>query len=222
LKSANQIPRKGYHLKNSGRRYPTSAVLIPVAKPKVGEPCLLSQFEVTALLHETGHALHNIVSDTQYGLLHGTGVTRDFVEVHAMVVERFLTLPKLLRQMSCHYSHLKPEYTKAWQENVKDLPPKKLSDDLIAACLKNIKDFNFGRSYANVALCHFDMAVHNPETHESLEKMNMAETFNQIERDVKLLHGPQNLGGTLDWGCAFAHFKHLSGEYDAQYYTYLR
>jgi metallopeptidase MepB len=180
---------------------------------------------VLTLLHETGHALHNLVSETQYGLLHGTGVTRDFVEVHAMVVEKFMTIPRLLRKMSCHYSHLSSVYAKGWREEAggaSGLPERELPDHLIAASLQRSKDFSLFRSCANVASCLFDMAVHNPQSHEALEKMNLAETFNRIHRDTRLLHGPEDLGGTLDWGCAFAHFRHLSGEYDAQYYTYLR
>jgi metallopeptidase MepB len=169
--------------------------------------------------------LHNLVSESQYGLLHGTGVTRDFVEVHAMVIEKFMTIPRLLRKMSCHYSHLSPKYAKVWREEAGDasgLLERELPKQLIVASLQKSKDFNLSRSYANVASCLFDMAVHNPESREVLERMNFAETFNRIHRDARLLHGPEDLGGTLDWGCAFVHFRHLSGEYDAQYYTYLR
>jgi metallopeptidase MepB len=180
---------------------------------------------VLQLLHETGHALHNLVSETQYGLLHGTGVTRDFVEVHAMVIEKFITVPRLLRKISCHYSHLSPEYEKVWREKAGDsasLPERPLPEKLIVVSLQGSKDLNFSRSYANIASCLFDMAVHNPESHEALERMALAETFNRIDRDVRLLHGPEDLGGTLDWGCAFTHFSHLTGEYDSQYYTYIR
>jgi metallopeptidase MepB len=169
--------------------------------------------------------MHNLVSETEYGQLHGTGVTKDFVEVHATVLEKLLTIPSLLRRISCHYSHLSPEYAKEWHEKVGEdieLPAKDIPDELVAASLKKSKDFSFFRSYANLASSLFDMAVHHPESHDALERMNIVETFNRIHSEVRLLHGPEDLGGTRDWGCAFVHFKHISGSYDAQYYTYLR
>jgi metallopeptidase MepB len=199
-------------------------VLLSVDKPPKGKPCLLTQFDVLALLHETGHALHNLVSETQYGLLHGTGVSRDFVEIHATVLEKLLTIPSLLRRISCHYSHLSPEYAKVWREDggTVELPKPDIPDDLIATSLKKSKEFSLFRSYANLASSLFDMAVHHPESHAALENMNLAETFNRIRREVRLLHGPEDLGDTPDWGCAFVYFRHISGSYDAQYYTYLR
>jgi metallopeptidase MepB len=207
------------------RRYPTSAVLLSVDKPSKGKPCLLSQFEVLSLLHETGHALHNLVSETQYGLLHGTGVTRDFVEVHATVLEKLMTIPSLLRRISCHYAHLSPDYEAVWRGGsgkLSKMPEKEIPKELVVASLKKSKDFSLFRSYANLASSSFDMAVHNVQSHKEIEKMNLAETFNRIHQDTRLLHGPEALGETLDWGCAWAHSRHLSGSYDAQYYTYLR
>jgi len=200
-------------------------VLLSVDKPTKGKACLLTQFDVLSLLHETGHPLHNLVSETQFGVLHGTGVARDFVEVHATVLEKFMTIPRFLRQMSCHYAHLSPEHEKAWRKTAGDsvqLPYQEIPDHLISTILEKSKDFSLFRSYANLAASFFDMAVHNPESHETLEKINLAGTFNRIHRDIRLLHGPEALGGTLDWGCAYAQFRHLSSSYDAQYYTYLR
>jgi metallopeptidase MepB len=168
------------------------------------------------------------VSETRYGSLHGTGVARDFVEVHATVLEGFMTVPRLLRRMSCHYAHLSPEYAQTWREGGMEpsvespLPEREIPEQLICASLEKSIDFSLFRSYANLASSLFDMAVHNATSHEDLEKMNLAEIFNRIRKDVRLLHGPEALGESLDWGCAYAHSRHLSGSYDAQCYTYLR
>jgi metallopeptidase MepB len=194
-------------------------------KPSEGEPCLLSQFDVLALLHETGHALHNLVSETEYGLLHGTGVSTDFVEVHATVLEKLMTIPWVLRRISCHYAHLSLKYEDMWRAVNKcslDLPERAIPNDLINASLQKSKDFSQSRSYANLASSFFDMAVHNPESHGALEAMNLADTFNQIHRRVRLLHGPEDLGEGFNWGYAYAQSRHLSGSKAAQYYTYLR
>jgi metallopeptidase MepB len=130
--------------------------------------------------------------------------------------------------MSCHYAHLSQEYAQTWREGRVEssvetlLPEREIPERLICASLEKSKDFSLFRSYANLASSLFDMAVHNAKSHEDLEKMNLAETFNRIRKDVRLLHGPETLGESLDWGCSYAHSRHLSGSYDAQYYTYLR
>jgi hypothetical protein len=61
----------------------------------------------------------------------------------------------------------------------------------------------------------FDMVVHHPESLEALENMNLAETYICIDRETKLLHGPEYLRGRIDVGHGFKHFKRLSGEYVA-------
>lgn len=177
--------RRDFSQGDGMRRYPTSAVLFSVDKPSKGKPCLLSQFEVLSLLHETGHALHNLVSETQHGLLHGTEVARDFVEVQATVLEKLMTIPSLLRRMSCHYAHLSPELERAWREGSGELskmPEREIPEELVVASLQKSKDFSLFRTYANLASSLFDMAIHNVQSHEEIEKMNLAETFDEYTR----------------------------------------
>ncbi len=54
-----------------------------------GEPVLLSHEEVTILYHEFGHALHGLLSTTQYPLLSGTATPRDFVELPSQIMENW-------------------------------------------------------------------------------------------------------------------------------------
>ena len=49
------------------------------SKPAPGEPALLSFRDVTTMFHEFGHALHGMLADTEYPILSGTAVPRDFV-----------------------------------------------------------------------------------------------------------------------------------------------
>src|SRR5207302_6470197 len=49
-------------------------------KPAQGEPALISFSDVITMFHEFGHALHGMFAATEYPVLSGTSVARDFVE----------------------------------------------------------------------------------------------------------------------------------------------
>jgi thimet oligopeptidase len=56
----------------------------------------LTHSEVETLLHELGHALHNIFSTTRYGLHGGTAVEMDFVEAPSQMYEEWARRPETL------------------------------------------------------------------------------------------------------------------------------
>jgi metallopeptidase MepB len=191
---------------------------------------LLKLNDILAILHETGHALHNLLSQTQYGLLHGTGVCRDFVEIPSTVVEKIMTRPRVLQDISCHYAYISLEYTESWikdQKNLDDakaiaLPEKKIPEALITRMLQKFRESATFMNNANIAGSLFDMAVHHPTNHLDLENMNLASEFNRIHKDIRLLDGLEELGHGMDYGHKFAHFQHLIGDSAAQYYAYVR
>ena len=66
------------------------------AKPRDGEPALLSLDEARTLFHEFGHALHGMLSDVTWPSASGTSVSRDFVELPSQLYEHWLTVPEII------------------------------------------------------------------------------------------------------------------------------
>ncbi|HCN83799.1 MAG TPA: dipeptidyl carboxypeptidase II, partial [Sphingobacteriaceae bacterium] len=73
------------------------------AKPKAGEPALLSFDDVTTMFHEFGHALHGMFASQNYPSISGTSVARDFVEFPSQFNEHWATDPKVLKNYAVHY-----------------------------------------------------------------------------------------------------------------------
>lgn len=72
------------------------------AKPKAGQPALLSYDDARTLFHEFGHALHQILSDVTYESISGTSVARDFVELPSQLYEHWLEVPEVLERFATH------------------------------------------------------------------------------------------------------------------------
>ncbi|WP_316821072.1 M3 family metallopeptidase [Pedobacter gandavensis] len=73
------------------------------AKPKDGEPALISFDDVITLFHEFGHGLHGLFADQQYVSLSGTNVARDYVEFPSQFNEHWATDPTILKHYAIHY-----------------------------------------------------------------------------------------------------------------------
>jgi metallopeptidase MepB len=163
-------------------------------------------------------------------MLSGTGVARDFVEVPATVVERFMLIQGFLRRISQHYSHLSPEYAKTWRsEQLAELddgeplplPEKQVSETAISSNLQKLQDAKKFWRIDTLAVSRFELAVYNPASREDIVNMNIAETYNRIQRDTTLLNGPDALGERLDWGNMYAQLRSLVHPHVCAAYAYL-
>lgn len=195
------------------------------SKPTPKKPSLLKHDEVVTLFHELGHGIHDLVSKTTYSRFHGTNTVRDFVEAPSQMLENWCWTPWQLKSLSQHYSTLSPEYFKSWEEQAPigaAKPPEKIPDELIENLIrtKHVNDALFNLRQLHFGI--FDMTVHEPASHEAIEKMNISETYNKLRKEISQIEGPEVLGQGNEWGHGQATFGHLMGGYDAGYYGYLR
>ncbi len=79
-----------------------------IPAPAEGQPAFVTFDEVNTLFHEFGHALHGLLSDTQYRSLSGTNVERDIVEYPSQVNEMWMLHPEILPHYAVHYQTGEP------------------------------------------------------------------------------------------------------------------
>ena len=77
-------------------------IVVNVCNFAKGAPALLSYDDARTLFHEFGHALHAMLSDVSYGLISGTSVARDFVELPSQLYEHWLEVPEVLAKHARH------------------------------------------------------------------------------------------------------------------------
>ena len=100
LRSAKQkqlLPSIGNECQSS-RQIPRCALVLPFGVRH------LSLREMMTACHEFGHALHNIVGQTEFQSMAGTRCARDFVEIPSTVWERVCGKADVLRYFAPHWS----------------------------------------------------------------------------------------------------------------------
>ncbi|KAF2098814.1 metallopeptidase MepB [Rhizodiscina lignyota] len=221
--AANFNLQPGFIQANGTRRYPATALVCNFSKPTPKKPSLLKHDEVVTLFHELGHGIHDLVSKTTYSRFHGTNTVRDFVEAPSQMLENWCWTPSQLKSLSKHYSYLSPAYLAAYQQEPsgsKSQPTEQIPDELIDNLIrtKHVNDALFNLRQLHFGI--FDMTVHEPSSHEDIEKMEISETYNRLRKEISKLDGPEIADG-WGWGHGEATFGHLIGGYDAGYYGYL-
>ncbi|KAI9750644.1 MAG: hypothetical protein M1815_001679 [Lichina confinis] len=223
--AANFNLQPGYIDRDGKRHYPVTALVCNFSKPTAKKPSLLKHEEVVTLFHELGHGIHDLVSRTKYSRFHGTSTVRDFVEAPSQMLEHWCWTPAQLRSLSKHYSYLSTEYESAWREGVGSQneaarPSEKMPDSLIDSLIKtrHVNDAMFMLRQLHFGI--FDMTIHEPKTHEDIEKLKVTELYNNLRKEIVQLDGPEVWGAKPDWGHGQATFGHLMGGYDAGYYGY--
>jgi metallopeptidase MepB len=218
--AANFNLQPGYIDENGKRRYPATALVCNFSKPTPKKPSLLKHEEVVTLFHELGHGIHDLVSRTTYSRFHGTNTVRDFVEAPSQMLENWCWTPSQLRTLSHHYSHLSPEYEAAYMESSgktdAEKPGEKIPDELITNLIstKHVNDALFNLRQLHFGM--FDMMIHEPVSHEEIEKLDISLTYNKLRKEISQLDGPEALEGyDFTWGNGQATFGHLIGGYDA-------
>lgn len=92
------------HLACSG----VSVVATNFAQAPKDSETLLELYDVKVLLHEFGHALHELFGSTDFVDLTGTKGPRDFVEVPSQLFEMWMDNPAMVKSFSQHHVTKKP------------------------------------------------------------------------------------------------------------------
>ena len=86
-----------------GKVLPISSVNSSFPAPRPGEPVLLPWEYANVFFHEFGHALHMLCSEAAYPSLGSMHVAWDFVELPALINERWLIHGGVLRRFARHH-----------------------------------------------------------------------------------------------------------------------
>jgi peptidyl-dipeptidase Dcp len=78
---------------------PLVSMVTNFTPPSGDTPALLTPEEAGTLFHEFGHALHSLLSNTEYL----SGVSRDFVELPSQIMEHWVLEPEVLKVYAKHY-----------------------------------------------------------------------------------------------------------------------
>lgn len=173
---------------------------------------------------------------TKFARHHGYEVILELGEGIGMMLEQWCWLPSEMKAISLHYTRVDKTYMEAWVKDNPglDLPPERIPDNLLEPRLAR-------RGYAKVDIllnilwvilplsttqqhlktdfdysidAIFDMAVHNPPSHEDLLELDEVKLYRDIFEKSKFrpLTDPSNMHVSSG---------HLLAGYDAGYYAYV-
>jgi thimet oligopeptidase len=182
-----------HRVRNGTTVLPVVLVLDNLAAPTADKPSLMTIDEISTLFHETGHAMHSMLSESPYGTLSGTNVEWDFVETPSQTLEEWAYDPQVLESISGHYTNSSLKI------------PAPLRDRIIAA--RNAGNgYDFSRQLVFIL---FDLRLHTADGPVNATKI-YTDTFAEVN------------GAPLTAGTHMpATFSHLMGGYDAGYYGYM-
>jgi metallopeptidase MepB len=187
-------------------------------------PSLLQHRDARILFHELGHAIHHLSKRTKYAILHPS----DFGEIPSKMLEHFIWLPEVLKELGKHYTHLegyhdrfidsdeadkRPAPPRKEREDIGDGTfPNKLAEDLFRT--KNLRKASGLLGFLRGAL--FDLALYTPKSHEEAKSMDTTALWNNTMRETLLnvSHDDEDRPGQAGWSFSFRGI-------DVGYYTYL-
>jgi len=164
--------------------------------PQAGKPALLTHDDVITLFHESGHALHALLSQVDDpGASAFASVEWDAIELPSQFMENFCWEWPVVQALSAHVDTGEPL-------------PRALYEKLVAA-----RNFQSGmQAVRQIEFALFDMAIHNQATGLSIDKV--LATLTDIRKEVAVVFPP-------DWHRFPHNFSHLfAGGYGAGYYSY--
>ena len=181
--------------KNGENVRPHVLLCANLTRPTKTKPSLLTLGEVSTLMHEFGHGLHEIFSQCKYESLSGTNVYWDFVELPSQFMENFAFEKQFLHTFAFHYQ-------------TGEAIPDELIDRVI-----NSRHFNVGLAcLRQLSFCLLDMAYYTQTTPLTQDIISF-----EKEAWAPAIVGTQTKTKT----CMTTQFGHImTGGYAAGYYCY--
>lgn len=147
--------------------------------------------EMRTLVHEFGHVLHGVLSDTRYAALAGTAVERDFVEAPSQMYQEWTREKEPLA--------LLPQFCKT------PCPPM---DDAMLARWKAARNFGQARRYAGQLIqASYDMALYSGSPLAPMESWKALQAASPL--------------GYVEGTYFISAFSHPMRGYSAGYYGYM-
>lgn len=174
---------------------PHISIVCNFNKPTKDAPSLLTFNEVTTLFHEFGHALHGMLSKTQYKSLSGTHVYWDFVELPSQVMENWCFEKECLDRFALHY------------QNDNSIP-----EELIEGIKKSANFMEATATLRQLSFGFLDMAWHADAAIDEIS--DGVELEEKATRATRLL---EKVEGT-NISSQFSHI--FAGGYSSGYYSY--
>lgn len=166
------------------------------ASPQGGKPALLTHDDVITLFHESGHALHGLLSEVEEsGASAFSAVEWDAIELPSQFMENFCWEWSVLQQLTAHVDTGEPL-------------PRELFERMTAA-----RNYQSGmQAVRQIEFALFDILMHNRD--KGLTIAEVLTQLDQVRDEVSVMRPPA-------WH-RFPHsFSHLfAGGYGAGYYSY--
>ncbi len=182
---------RSYHVVNNKGVAPIVTVVYNFTKPSGNDPALISTEEASTMYHEFGHALDALFNKSTYNQ---TSVAMDFVELPSQLMEHWSDEPEVMKMYAKHYKTNEP-----------------IPDKLIQK-IRNSGYWNQGFLTTElVAASLLDMKYH---TLEAPAVVDIQKFENEYLNSIGLI--PE-----IKSRYRSTYFTHITGGYDAGYYSYL-
>ena len=184
------VTYRNYHVTDGKGVTPVVTTVFNFTPPSGDKPALLSLEEALTLYHEMGHALDALFNRSTYN---NTYVAWDFVELPSQLMEHWALEPLVLNMYAKHYQTNEPIPAKLVQK------------------IKNSGYFNQGFDNVEIlAASLLDMSYHTLEAPVNIDIQSFEkEYFNKIGLIPQIVSRYRS-----------TYFTHITGEYDAGYYSY--
>lgn len=204
------------------------------------KPSLFKHADVSSVMHELGHTMHNFLSQTAFSRTHGTaGVPSDFLEFPSQLMQNWARVPQTLQRISNHWSSFSPEAASAWRSEqqldpTSALPPATMSDDLIAKVINSTQLLGGLDTLRQIWFALYDQNLSQLTSSDEAKSLDVTILYNTLGRNVTMIPDPSDLPSTSGsdnnneinnndpnkWGHGESTFSNIQDRYAGTYYAY--